>query len=455
VLEKIYLSILVGCGALVYKRTKKKYITKFGSQPHVMLVGGNVGKSTTTLLIANLLKQSGITVLTGTSVQKNYNSLSGLLGTLLSKQQLLEQGLWGQIKLIVLSILPWSYANMDQNTWLVQEVGVDEQGGMKRYVKIFGEVEFYISTMIAAEHTFAYTSTPQPELIESLKPLLPKSLLKKIVQETNLVLQNGYLEQLLFLPYSKHWIIPSAVGIQFDSIIISQGGTQIKQKLSSTYQNTQLYSAGLLVPKPYLVPPTFKLQLGIASQIQLQLTLKKEDLETVLSKLKLPYGRFGLFEGKSPFSKIIDSTYNSDPASLDTFLDMVQDFESHAKHHALVLGAMRELGKESDHYHLVALHQLIKLYKKIPSTVLLVGEHWKIPLSTLGPTEFVHLMSVKGVLGYLRNLETPADSWLWCKGSQNTLFLEEVVKHYLYNTRDHSFLCRQSPQWMQKKQEYL
>ena len=41
------------------------------------------------------------------------------------------------------------------------------------------------------------------------------------------------------------------------------------------------------------------------------------------------------------------------------------------------------------------------------------------------------------------------------KWSQNTIFLEEAVKHFLKNKQDEELLTRQSEFWMKKKREFL
>jgi hypothetical protein len=41
------------------------------------------------------------------------------------------------------------------------------------------------------------------------------------------------------------------------------------------------------------------------------------------------------------------------------------------------------------------------------------------------------------------------------KWSQNTIFLEEAVKHFLKNKQDEELLTRQSEFWMKKKSEFL
>jgi UDP-N-acetylenolpyruvoylglucosamine reductase len=41
------------------------------------------------------------------------------------------------------------------------------------------------------------------------------------------------------------------------------------------------------------------------------------------------------------------------------------------------------------------------------------------------------------------------------KGSQNTIFLEESVKHFLLTPSDEQFLTRQGTWWSEKKKEFV
>jgi hypothetical protein len=53
-------------------------------------------------------------------------------------------------------------------------------------------------------------------------------------------------------------------------------------------------------------------------------------------------------------------------------------------------------------------------------------------------------------------LKEPGDECLVvCKWSQNTIFLEEAVKHFLLNPEDQQELTRQSDRWMNAKKKYF
>ena len=51
--------------------------------------------------------------------------------------------------------------------------------------------------------------------------------------------------------------------------------------------------------------------------------------------------------------------------------------------------------------------------------------------------------------------EDKDDYLVVCKGSQNTIFLEEAVKHFLLHPEDHKELTRQSNWWLNKKSKYF
>lgn len=54
-------------------------------------------------------------------------------------------------------------------------------------------------------------------------------------------------------------------------------------------------------------------------------------------------------------------------------------------------------------------------------------------------------------------MSTPDDTKavIFTKGSQNSIYLEEGIKEFLYDLRDVSKLCRQSDYWMGKKNHFF
>jgi UDP-N-acetylmuramoyl-tripeptide--D-alanyl-D-alanine ligase len=44
---------------------------------------------------------------------------------------------------------------------------------------------------------------------------------------------------------------------------------------------------------------------------------------------------------------------------------------------------------------------------------------------------------------------------IYVKGSQNTIFLEEAIEMLLLHPADTARLCRQTPEWKRKKEEFF
>jgi UDP-N-acetylmuramoyl-tripeptide--D-alanyl-D-alanine ligase len=110
-----------------------------------------------------------------------------------------------------------------------------------------------------------------------------------------------------------------------------------------------------------------------------------------------------------------------------------------------VLGDMRELGPAAAGEHL----KLYQLAQKSADTIVSIGPETK---------KYFGSSAIKfdfwwQAADYLKK-NLPAHSTVLIKGSQNTIFLEELVKELLQNKSDSSKLCRQSPYWLKLKSRF-
>ncbi len=120
---------------------------------------------------------------------------------------------------------------------------------------------------------------------------------------------------------------------------------------------------------------------------------------------------------------------------------------------------MRELGSSSKEMH----EDLIpKIEELNPIFVVLVGEEMRKyvvgPLTEkFGETRVFHFANSRIAGQKIRELlyEIEGQKAIFVKGSQNTIFLEEGIKEFLFDMRDIENLCRQSPRWLKKKGEYF
>jgi UDP-N-acetylmuramyl pentapeptide synthase len=194
---------------------------------------------------------------------------------------------------------------------------------------------------------------------------------------------------------------------------------------------------------------------------------RKEDLHLKnKDKLELTYklqpGRLSVFDWKFD-TLIIDSTYNASPLSVRKTIDTVYTIRNNCFQKSeiwLILWDMRELWDltESEHRKLAGYvsqsgDQLFLLGKSMND--YLADELEKI-WATDNLTVCKTLKNLnKTVEDRLKERNDKNPIILVFKWSQNTIFLEEAVKHFLKNKQDEGFLTRQSEFWMKKKSEFL
>ena len=149
-----------------------------------------------------------------------------------------------------------------------------------------------------------------------------------------------------------------------------------------------------------------------------------------------PPGRCRLFKGIN-HSTIIDSSYNSSPVAAMEMLKFLKTFP-HPR--VAVLGDMRELGNETENAH----RQIYRLARKTADLVIGIGPNTQ---KFFNPPTFLYWWQAV-------NFPLPDRAAILVKGSQNTIYLEELVKAWLQDKSDQQFLCRQSPYWQKIKANF-
>ena len=150
--------------------------------------------------------------------------------------------------------------------------------------------------------------------------------------------------------------------------------------------------------------------------------------------LALPPSRCSILKGKNN-TTIIDSSYNS---SLVAATEMLKLLGTYPSPRIAILGDMREIGKKSNEEH----QKLYKTAQKYADIIIGVGPETQKVFSTA----YQYWWQVP--------LNFPQKSTILVKGSQNTIYLEELVKKLLKNKTDQKLLCRQSPYWQKIKQQF-
>ncbi|MDB5178711.1 MAG: UDP-N-acetylmuramoyl-tripeptide--D-alanyl-D-alanine ligase [Patescibacteria group bacterium] len=179
------------------------------------------------------------------------------------------------------------------------------------------------------------------------------------------------------------------------------------------------------------------------------LGLTKAEIEQGLASLKPVHGRMNPLPGRNG-STIVDDTYNSSPEALAAALDALAKAPITGRRIA-ILGSMNELGADAPRYHQEAGTAAAGLDLLI--TVGDLANKYLGPAAVaagLDPTRSRPADSPYAAGDYLNLILQPGDIVL-AKGSQNRVFVEEALKSLLADPADASQLVRQSPAWMRLK----
>ncbi len=189
--------------------------------------------------------------------------------------------------------------------------------------------------------------------------------------------------------------------------------------------------------------------------------LRNGSREKLPLSYKLQPGRLSIFQGVEN-SVIVDSTYNASPLSVKKIINTAHNIKTQLfpqRKTILVLGDMRELGDLTEREH----RMIAGYVSQVADKVILLGKYMtdyladeleKVGYDPKLIEKFydAHIAG-KHIQKLLKEL---GDEYLVvCKGSQNTIFLEEAVKHFLLNPEDQQELTRQSSRRLTKKQKYF
>jgi UDP-N-acetylmuramoyl-tripeptide--D-alanyl-D-alanine ligase len=170
----------------------------------------------------------------------------------------------------------------------------------------------------------------------------------------------------------------------------------------------------------------------------------------------LPPGRLSVLKGEKN-STIIDSSYNSSPTALLTAFNLFKDMKITGKK-IVVLGDMRELGSLAPEEH----EKIGKMLFGYPDFVIFVGSLMKkyaepaLINTGYSKDKIFSFEKAKGVGEFILKELLGNGDLVLVKGSQNTIFLEQVVYEIMKEKmRAKELLCRQSEYWEKVRQNFF
>lgn len=161
-------------------------------------------------------------------------------------------------------------------------------------------------------------------------------------------------------------------------------------------------------------------------------------------KLSMPPGRSSIFKGVKN-TAIIDSSYNTNAASLEAILRMVGKFPS--RDTWLILGDLTEQGaEEKEEHEKIARLVASGTYGKI----ILVGPRFARYGMPILKEKAVSFEMPREALDYIEK-ELRGGETLVFKGAR---FLEGIIEHLLADKADAAKLCRREPVWQKRRAQW-
>lgn len=425
-------------------------------QPTTIGIAGSVGKSSTRNAIEAILKDYFPTKSVG-------NSETGIpLGILGMKPENYTKLDWA--KMLIKS--PFNLNYLEGTKYLIAEMGIDEPDAPKNmeYLLTILKPHIAVSLNVSATHSLQFDKTVTDKSLSPDERL--KEIVKNIAQEDTKMITKSQCTIGIYNADDEYVVgqikdktptstkllsfgSKSSYDISYGLYKVSLKGTSFNFYLKTDDKREEL----TIHFASYILPREYREVFAASILVGLQTGLTIEQIKTSLEKnYVLPKGRSSLFSGINN-TTIIDSTYNASKASITAFLELVDTLKKETDRPVtLLLGDMRELGKESKIEHEEVATKLMG----IVDYLYLVGpltREYVLPVVQLQESLFkeIRWFDTSTRAGEFMKENLLKDSIVLAKGSQNTIFLEEAVKQILENKSDQKNLCRQEEFWKKEK----
>jgi UDP-N-acetylmuramoyl-tripeptide--D-alanyl-D-alanine ligase len=430
-------------------------ISLFLNRPKIIGITGSVGKSSARNVIYAILKDSF-----KVRMIKEGNSETGIplgvLGLDPGNYQITD---W----LRILILAPWRIFYLKNIRILIVEMGVDSPYPPKNMNYLLTIVKPDISVVLNAYpvHSEQFDAVI-PDNLNSDKRV--ELITRRIAEEKAKIITQAKPEIGIFNGSDDNLRLIIKTGLNNKTKLLSFGEDKKNTVYYGRYDidlNKSCFE--LIFPrlrskkvnieiKDYFLPKKYHEIISAGFLVGLSLGLDLEKIKkSLVDNFFLPVGRSSIFKGIND-SVIIDSSYNASRAPVLTFIETAGYLAKKEKRPLVVLlGDMRELGKETEAEHKI----VAKALKKTGiDNFYCVGELTKkyvLPeVSKSVKTSQWFENSVR--LGEYLKTHLPYHSVVLVKGSQNKIFLEEAIKFILQDKEDEKKLCRQNSFWLGKKQ---
>ncbi|MFZ2025142.1 MAG: cyanophycin synthetase [Microgenomates group bacterium] len=426
--------------------------------PFVIAVTGSVGKSTCLTLLDGVISPNRKTRTT-----KKGNSESGLpLEILGIREELTDYRYITWIRVLLHALVIGLFGDTDTYEVLIAEFGIDSPHppkNMSYLLSVIPHPDIAMVLSVAAVHTEQFSDG----LSESEKTN-EDILLSRIAKEKMLLAQAVRKDGYVIVQGDSSYIMKEANALHAPLITV---GT----KTTSHYQILDVHAAlnegssitfvhdkktyQMAFPHMVVFPESASIIVSVIAATTLLSISVAESIKTIEKISRLPPGRFSILRGKKQ-TTIIDGSYNASPESMKAALLFLRSLEIKKGKRIAVLGDMRELGPLAEKKH----KEIAEAAAKSADLIVCVGSlmrQFAVPeLVRVGfdPAQIKVYETSEDVGLVIASLLRPNDVIL-VKGSQNTIFLETIVKDLLRDETDIHLLCRQSAYWQEVRRKFF
>lgn len=440
----------------------RKYLRRHTS--YIIGINGSVGKTSCRMIIAQTLKQ----FLNNKKIYTSSKNFNGELGLSLSVFTIEKRDptLVCFVKTLCRVVWQWLFGKKLYDV-IILEYGIDRPKEMEFLLSI-AKPHIGVFTAIDAVHSeqFGDPSKIAHEEVKMIKGTTEVAFLNandtyamqlrdQIYIDTFTYQTEGH-ESKANIRFANEkfvlWDLEWTVGVEFDSFIKNAEHkirTNLIGKSNYGYIGVALAITEILMYKYW------------PSKSPAMLDWSPFEGDSIDLQYELQPGRLSVFPWIEK-SIVIDSTYNASPLSVRSVINTVHNVQQQlfpGRKMWLVLGDMRELGDWTEREHRL----LASYVSVVADRLFLVGEymnaHLVDELQKFG-YDMKRVLVCSSALDAWRKIkhmlkESGLECLLVCKGSQNTIFLEETVKMLLANPVDKEKLTRQSKRWIDKKKEFF
>ncbi len=332
---------------------------------------------------------------------------------------------------------------------LVLEMGIDSESSPKNMSHLLSFIHPHIGVLlsISAVHGQNFSGN---DILQSIANEKGK-LLTSIPQSGTAIYSVDYPQVLSFLPKIKSQQLTFSSQQQPSDFCLIEHSVSFEGTEFLFQHHDKQHS--LFLPKSLHFKESFgtfasAILVGIEHGLSIE-----NSIDRLSKQFQLPPGRMNIIDGINECT-LIDSSYNSSVVPTTAALRMLMQLPGRK---IAILGDMRELGKQAQSDH----EQLAAQAAQSADLIVLIGpltKQFAVPYLTQHqfPSErLLHFKNAYQAIESLQQLVHKGDVVL-IKGSQNTIFLEIIVKALMKHPElAKKLLCRQTPYWEKQRQKIL